>query len=307
MALFLDILLKVTLPIIALVGLGWLAQRWLTLDVASLNRLLVFVAMPCFLVHYLSTATQPIAEVWPTIYFTTLQFAALMLMGFLAAVIFRLPRSYWPVVTMATVYANVGNFGIPMVSLAFPPEYIVHQSVITSLMTILIVTLGQWLLAPSAASRGFLAHVKGAFETPVVPAVALGLGLRALEWRLPPILAIPVEMTGSIFAPLALLALGAQLAAGSAGVVRWLPLGLVLALKLLAAPLLTWGLAITLAMPDDLTDLLVVAAATPVGVLLAVFCVEFDRHPRFVSSAILISTLLSPLVVTAWILVMRLA
>lgn len=307
MALFLDILLKVTLPIIALVGLGWVAQRWLRLDVASLNRLLVFVAMPCFLVHYLSTATQPISQVWPTIYFTIVQFAALMLLGFLAAMIFRLPRSYWPVVTMATVYANVGNFGIPMVSLAFPAEFIVHQSVITSLMTILIVTVGQWLLAPSPAARGVLARVKGAFETPVVPAVALGLALRALEWRLPPILAIPVEMTGSIFAPLALLALGAQLASGSAGVVRVLPLSLVLVLKLLAAPLLTWGLAIALAMPDDLTDLLVVAAATPVGVLLAVFCIEFDRHPRFISSAILISTLLSPLVVTVWILVMRLA
>jgi hypothetical protein len=307
MALFLDILLKVTLPIIALVGIGWVTQRWLTLDVASLNRLLVFVAMPAFLIHYLSTATQPIGEVWPTIYFTVIQFAALMLLGLLAAVIFRLPRTYWTVVAMATVYANVGNFGIPMVTLAFPPEFIVHQSVITSLMTILIVTVGQWLLAPATAATGVLARVRSVFETPVVPAVALGLGLRALEVRLPPILAIPVEMTGSIFAPLALLALGAQLAAGSPGVVRMLPLGVVLTLKLLAAPLLTWGLAIALAMPDQLTDLLVVAAATPVGVLLAVFCVEFDRHPRFVASAILVSTLLSPLVVTAWILIMRLS
>lgn len=307
MELFLDILLKVTLPIIALVGIGWITQRWLTLDVASLNRLLVFVAMPCFLVHYLSTATQPIGEVWPTIYFTVIQFAALMLLGLVAAVTFQLPRSYWPVVAMATVYANVGNFGIPMVSLAFPAEFIVHQSVITSLMTILIVSVGQWLLAPSTATTGFLARIKGAFETPVVPAVALGLGLRALEVRLPPILAVPVEMTGSIFAPLALLALGAQLAAGSRGVVRAVPLAVVLVLKLVAAPLLTWGLAIVLAMPDDLTDLLVVAAATPVGVLLAVFCVEFDRHPRFVASAILVSTLLSPLVVAAWILFMRLS
>ncbi|MEW5963983.1 MAG: AEC family transporter [Pseudomonadota bacterium] len=307
MELFLDILLKVTLPIIALVGIGWITQRWLTLDVASLNRLLVFVTMPCFLVHYLSTATQPIGEVWPTIYFTVIQFSALMLLGLVAAVAFRLPRSYWPVVAMATVYANVGNFGIPMVSLAFPAEFIVHQSVITSLMTILIVSVGQWLLAPSTAATGFLARIKGAFETPVVPAVALGLGLRALEVRLPPILAIPVEMTGSIFAPLALLALGAQLAAGSRGVVRAVPLSVVLVLKLVAAPLLTWGLAIVLAMPDDLTDLLVVAAATPVGVLLAVFCVEFDRHPRFVASAILVSTLLSPLVVAAWILMMRLS
>ena len=306
MSLFLDILLQVTLPIIALVGLGWATQHRLALDVASLNRLLVYVAMPCFLVHYLSTASQPIEEVWPTVYFTVIQFALLMLLGWVAAVAFRLPSSYVAVVVLATVYANVGNFGIPMVKLAFPPEFILHQSVITSLMTILIVTVGVWMLAPATSGRGPVARLAAAFETPVLPAVALGLGLRALEWRLPPILAIPVEMTGSIFAPLALYALGAQLAASSKGIVRLAPLSLVLALKLVAAPALTWGLALALGMPGDMTDLFVVAAATPVGVLLAVFCVEFDRHPRFIASAILVSTLLSPLFVTGWILLARL-
>jgi predicted permease len=55
-----------------------------------------------------------------------------------------------------------------------------------------------------------------------------------------------------------------------------------------------------------LTELYVVAAATPVGVLLALFCAEYDRQPRFVSGAVLISTMLSPIFVTGWILVMRL-
>jgi malonate transporter len=79
-----------------------------------------------------------------------------------------------------------------------------------------------------------------------------------------------------------------------------------LVLKLMLAPALTWGLAIALGISDDLTELYVVAAATPVGVLLALFCAEYDRQPRFVSGAVLISTMLSPIFVTGWILVMRL-
>lgn len=306
MQLFTDILLSVTLPIIALVALGFFSQRRLQLDVPSLNRLLVYVIMPAFLVHFLSSASQPITEIWPTIYFTAIQFAALMALGWGSAKLFRLPAEMAPVFAMATVYANVGNYGIPLVKLAFPPQFILHQSVITSMMTMLIVSVGAWMLAPASGNRGVLGRLKVAFETPVVPAVIVGLVLRALELRLPPVLSIPLELIGATFPPLALFALGAQLAATAKGDVAPLPMSLILVLKLLLAPALTWGLALALAMPADLTELYVVAAATPVGVLLALFCAEYAREPRFVSSAVLLSTLLSPLVVTGWILLMRL-
>lgn len=306
MQLFLDILMRVTLPIVALVGLGFGAQSRLKLDVPSLNRLLVFVIMPAFLVHFLSSANQPIGELLPTIYFTAVQFAALMALGWLAAKIFRLPAEFAPILAMATVYANVGNYGIPLVKLAFPESFILHQSVITSMMTMLIVSVGAWLLAPARAETGIVARLKVAFETPVVPAVIIGLVLRGFEIRLPPILATPIELIGQTFPPLALFALGAQLAETGRGELRAGPMSLVVILKLIAAPALTWALAVAMAIPDDLKDLYVVAAATPVGVLLALFCAEYDRQPRFVSGAVLISTLLSPIFVTGWILLMRL-
>lgn len=306
MQLFSDILLNVTLPIVALVGLGFGAQRRLKLDVPSLNRLIVFVLMPAFLVHFLSVANQPISELWPTIYFTAIQFVALMLMGWFAAKLFRLPDEFAPILAMATVYANVGNYGIPLVKLAYPESFILHQSVITSMMTMLIVTVGVWMLAPKRAESGVLARLKVAFETPVVPAILLGLALRAAEVRLPTIVATPLELIGSTFPALALFALGAQLADTGRGELKAGPMSLVLVLKLLLAPALTWVLALAMGIPKDLTELYVVAAATPVGVLLALFCAEFNRQPHFVSGAVLISTLLSPLVVTAWILVMRL-
>jgi predicted permease len=306
MQLFTDILMNVTLPIVALVGLGFGAQWKLRLDVPSLNRLLVFVIMPAFLIHFLSSARQPISELWPTIYFTAIQFVLLILLGWLAAKLFRLPMEFAPILAMATVYANVGNYGIPLVKLAFPERFMLHQSVITSMMTLLIVSVGAWMLAPKREETGVLVRLKIAFETPVVPAVLVGMALRAAEIRLPAIVATPLELIGSTFPPLALFALGAQLAETGRGVLKVGPMSLLLVLKLMLAPALTWGLAIALGISDDLTELYVVAAATPVGVLLALFCAEYDRQPRFVSGAVLISTMLSPIFVTGWILVMRL-
>ena len=305
MQLFTDILMNVTLPIVALVGLGFGAQKRLKIDVPSLNRLLAFVVMPAFLVHFLASAYQTIGDLWPTIYFTAIQFVALMALGWFVAKIFRLPAEYAPIFAMATVYANVGNYGLPLVKLAFPESFILHQSVITSMMTMLIVTVGVWMLAPKRDDTTLLGRLKVAFETPVIPAVLVGLALRAAEVRLPSIIGLPLELIGSTFPPLALFALGAQLADTGRTAIKPVPMTLVLVLKLILAPALTWVLALLLGMPDDLTDLYVVAAATPVGILLALFCAEYDRHPKFVSSSVLISTLLSPIFVTGWILLTR--
>ncbi len=144
MQLFSDVLMNVTLPIVALVGLGVGAQHKLKLEVPCLNRVLVFVIMPAFLTQFLSSAREPIGERWPTIYFTSVQFAVLMAVGWLAARLIRLPPEYAPILAMATVQANAGNFGIPPVKLAFPERFLLHQSVITSMMTMLIVSVSAW-------------------------------------------------------------------------------------------------------------------------------------------------------------------
>ena len=51
---------------------------------------------------------------------------------------------------------------------------------------------------------------------------------------------------------------------------------------------------------------LVVAAAAPVGVLLAVFCAEYKKHGETASAIVFVSTVLSPLFASGWILLLRL-
>lgn len=306
MDLFFDVMVKVTLPIVALVALGMALQPRLKLDVVGLNRLQMFVILPCFMLHYLSSATLPIAALIPTIWFSFAQFGMLIAVGWLIAFVLRVSREVRPVMAMATMYGNTGFFGIPVAQLAFAPEYIVHQAVITCLITITIVTVGVWMLAPAQAGQGPWVRFKQAFATPVIPAVGVGLALRAFDVALPSVVGTPVQMMGSIFTPLALFTLGCQLADGAVGKIKAGPLALIVVLKLLVAPAATWALAIAVGLPRDLTAVFVVAAATPLGVLLAVYCAELQREPKLVASAILITTLLSPFCVSAWILATRL-
>jgi malate permease and related proteins len=304
MTLFADILTKVTLPIIALVALGYLLQPRLKLDVPTLNRVQVYVVMPAFLIHFLSAGKQPLAVVWPVFYFGIVQFMILIPVGWLLVLLFRMRRSLGPMMGLGTAYANVGFFGIPVTQLAFGPDYLIHQSVLTALMAILVCTLGVWMLAP-AGEKGLIAKLRIAFETPLIPSVAVGLLLRGFEVELPAVLFQPMQFLGSIFTPLALYTLGAGIAAQR--VVRFEagPQLLILFLKFLLAPAVSWIICIMMGLSRDVTDVIVVAASTPVGVLITIFAAEYKTEAEFISTAVVITTALSPLFVTAWILAVR--
>jgi predicted permease len=303
MTMFVDILTKVTLPIITLVALGWLLQPKLKLDVASLNRVQVYVVMPAFLVHFLSAGKQPLSVVWPVVYFGIVQFMILIPIGWLLVLLLRMRKSLGPMMGLGTAYANVGFFGIPVTQLAFGPDYLIHQSVLTALMAVLVCTLGVWLLAPAG---GGLSKLRTAFETPLIPSVGIGLTLRGLEIELSPVVSQPLQFLGSIFTPLALYTLGAGIAAQKIIRFELAPQLLILFLKFLFAPIVSWMICRVMGLPSDVTAVLVVAASTPVGVLITIFAAEYKTEAEFISTAVVISTALSPIFVTAWILAIRL-
>ncbi|MBN9259721.1 MAG: AEC family transporter [Hyphomicrobium sp.] len=304
MDLFSDILTRVTLPIIALVALGWALQGRLKLDVPTLNRIQVYVVMPAFLLHFLSSGKQPLSVVWPVVYFGIVQFMILIPLGWLLVILFRQRKSLGPVMGLGTAYANVGFFGMPVTQLAFGSEYLIYQSVLTALMAVLVCTVGVALLAPPGGSK--IAKFKTAFETPLIPSVVIGLALRGFQVELPTVVSQPMQFLGSIFTPLALYTLGAQIAAAKSIRFELVPQTLILFLKFIAAPVITWGICHAMGLPRDVQDVIVVAAATPVGVLIAIFAAEYKRESEFISTAVVVSTALSPIFVTGWILATRL-
>lgn len=303
MELFQDILTKVTLPIIALVVIGYVVQPRLKLDIGTLNRVQVYVVMPAFLVHFLSSGSQPISVVWPVIYFGLVQFLVLIPLGWLLVLAFRMRKSLGPMMGLGTAYANVGFFGIPVTQLAFGSDYLIYQSVLTALMAVLVCTVGVALLAPKGGSR--LAKFRTAFETPLIPSVLLGLALKGFQIELPTVVAQPMQFLGSIFTPLALYTLGAQVAAARITSLEWGPQLLILFLKFIISPALTWWICITMGLPPDITAVIVVASSTPVGVLVTIFAAEYKTESEFISTAVVISTALSPIFVTAWIVAVR--
>ena len=301
MQLFLDILLTVTGPIVMLIGAGWWLQPKLALDLTSLNRLIVQVVLPAFFVHYLSTSAVPAAAAWSTAWFTALQFIGLTGVGWLIASTFGFRGAVPVVVGLATALSNSGNFGIPLAELAFGADMILHQAVIVSVQSIFVFTLAPILLL--GGSDGWRTGLRS-LKSPIYAAIIIGLALNASGITLPSLAASPLAMLGSLYTPLALFTLGAQLAT-SKGRVLTKPVTVSTILKLAVAPVATGLALIPLGFEPTLASLLVATAAAPVGVTLAIVAMQVEREVELATSLVVVTTLLSPATVTLCVFWLR--
>ncbi len=303
MTLFLDILLTITGPIVVLIGAGWWLQPRLALDIGSLNRLIVQVVLPAFFIHYLSTSALPVGAAWDTAWFTAVQFVGLTGLGWAVALLLGFRGAVPVIVGLATALSNSGNFGLPLIELAFGTDMILHQAVIVSTQSIFVFTLGPMLLL--GGRDGWWTGLTS-LKSPIYASILLGLALNALDLTLPRLISTPLAMLGGLYTPLALFTLGAQLAA-SGGRILSAPLALTSGLKLIAAPIIT-GLAMTmLGFQPDLVDLLIATAAAPVGVTLVIIAAQVEREVDLSAAAVFVTTLLSPLTVTLCLFLLRAA
>ena len=77
-----------------------------------------------------------------------------------------------------------------------------------------------------------------------------------------------------------------------------LALGMANAIRLVAAPLLAIGLAILFKLEGSAYQASIIEASMPTAVMTTVLATEFNVRPRFVTSVVTISTILSPLMLT---------
>jgi malate permease and related proteins len=302
--LFLDILTGITLPILALVALGYGVQKHFSFDLPTLTRLQLYVLLPSALIYFPIAAKLPLGAAWPIVWFSLLHFLFLFLLGWGTAKALGMSRNAVGLMAIAALFSNSGNYGIPLIQLTFSEDYLLYQTVVLSLHSLLIVPLA--LLAFDRSGEGHPGVWRTLFGSPLLPAVAVGFILKGFEVTLPQVIEVPLKLVSGAFTPMALLLLGVQLAAVEVRVARR-PLLLGIVLRMVAAPASAWLFASLLGFPPNLIAFFVVSAAVPAGVLLAIFASEFKAEPELASMLVFISTAVSALTVTGWVYAVRYA
>jgi predicted permease len=291
-----DALYQIILPIFAVFGVGFLAGRRLYPPGSgdkSLSRLVFYVFSPCLVFYSLATSDVDLLEIGQIGLFAVIITLCMGLLAWATARLLRMSTSETASLLLVAMFGNIGNYGLPLNELAFGTDALERAVIYFVVSSVLLFSLGVVVAARAHATTGAQALTRLA-RIPVVHALWLAALVRINLLPVPePILeATSLLARGTV--PVMLLILGIQLSQ-----VRlrgnWRLLGAATGLRMLLAPLLALVLAGMIGLTGLAEQVSIIEASMPTAVYTIILAIEFDLAPDLTSSAVFVTTLVSPL------------
>ena len=302
------IFLQVCLPLVVVVGVGFFMDRRFKLNLESLVKLNLYVMVPAFIFARLLDTPMAGHEAGRIMMAC---FSTLMLCGVVSWIVGRalhLNGASQKAHSLASMLGNCGNFGIPLVTLAFGKEAAAVQVYALVTMNVSTFTVGLFL-ANADATGGWRSHAKALTATLRQPAIyAVTAAVICKNFDLPVHSVVwlwePVRMLADVLIGFALLTLGVQLSQ-----TRHAPLGAplisALAIRLLIGPVIAFVLIELMHFPKPVAAVIILTAGSPTAVNSALLAHEFGGDRSFATASVYYSTLLSMLTVTVNLAVLR--
>jgi predicted permease len=283
------------LPILLLSGAGFALGKLLDINARSLGRVVFYVFSPVLIFDLLLQNRLKIDEAIGVILLTVCVVLSMGILTFLLGTLFKLDRPTLTSILITTMFANTGNYGLPLVSFAFGEQALSYAGIYFATTTLLFYTLG--VLIASLGHMSLKEAAVGLFKIPTLYAVILAMLINAFGLQLP----VPVERTVELAAggtiPLMLILLGVELTRVQlSGSVRAMQVSV--SLRLLIAPLIAMLLTGLLGIGGAARQGSVTQASMPSMVSATVLATEYQLDSKLVTAVIFISTLLSPLTLT---------
>jgi predicted permease len=288
----LGIFLNVLAPVFLLVLLGYVTGPQLRLDSRTMSRFAYYILTPAFTFDVLSKARIEAAlAARMTIYIIVVQLLCAAL-GLITARMLRRSPDMTAAYVLIAVFANVGNFGLPIIQFQFPGNNQVLVLATVYFLAILVVSFVVGVAAANWSRGGRVRAAIAVFKTPALIVVPPALFFNWLTIELPSLITRPIALLAGALIPTMLVALGVQLA--DAGMPRPnLDMLASSAIRLIAGPILAIALAIPFGLTGIEGSIGIIQASMPAAVLASIIAVENDLLPTFVIATVLFSTLAS--------------
>ena len=307
-------ILNTALPFFALIFCGYGAGRLRLLDetaAAGVNTFVFYFALPAFLFDLMSSS--PIGEVVNAPFIGAYVTASLTLFALTALAglrLFEIGRAEAAVQGLAAVLANTGYMGIPLVSAVFGRESAVPIVVGLTLDGVLMIPLGIVIIESSKGRAEGLTHTALATfsalaRNPLILSIFAGLAVSTTELNPPTPLANFLDLLGGTAGPCALFALGATLAgrsvAGGTAEISYMTF-----MKLVLHPAALFFTTTVIFSVDPLwATAALLGAALPIAANVFIVARQYNVYVARTSSAILVSTAVSMISVSALLLVLH--
>mmetsp|Transcript_268 Transcript_268/g.769 ORF Transcript_268/g.769 Transcript_268/m.769 type:complete len:308 (-) Transcript_268:65-988(-) len=300
----LAILLK-TLPFFALIGLGYWAGRtkFFTQEAtAYLTKFVFYFALSAMIFRF--AANLELAEVWDgkLVLAYLVGTIAVYVLATVVGFVRGLNLETNAVEAQCAVIGNAGFLGLPMLALLFGPAAIGPVMLVLATDLIVFSSLIVILITISRDGRMSLSIFKtigaGLVSNPMIVAMTLGLVWSALQIPIPKPMNDFLSILGGAATPGALFAIGASLASKSAErieIAGWLSF-----CKLVLHPGAVAISALIIFQVNAFGAAMIIAcAAMPVAGNIYMLAQHYGVAPQRVSAAILVSTTLSIITLTA--------
>jgi malate permease and related proteins len=283
------------LPILLLSGAGYVLGKTSKLDSRLLGRVIFYIFCPALVFNLVTNSKLALVSIGLTMVYSTIVILVVAGIAFLAGKLLRLDRSALSVVVLTTMFANCGNYGLPLISFAFGQEALAYASIYYVTSSLLMYTLGVLV-----ASLGHL-DLKGALisllKVPTVYAILLAILFIETGWTLPSPIQKTMELAGGGAVPGMLILLGFELRK-----VEWThnikALGIPTVCRLVIGPLIGMLIAGFFGLAGAARQSGITESAMPAAVMTTVIANEYKLDISLVTAIIFISTLLSPFTLT---------
>jgi len=294
------IFLNVLFPILVLIAIGYVMTRNGYLNAEMISRLTFWILSPALIFSVLYENDVHLHLFLDFGLFVIVSTFVFWGISLLLGKLWRLEPATTAAFSLAVVFGNAGNYGLPLLLFAYGDAGFELGVVYLSTSVLLLSTLG--IIIATWGKQLSWEPVLSVFKTPMLYAVILALGARSLGFEIPEFILRPIDLIGDAAIPMMLILLGAQLVGVEIGK-RIKLITTATLLRLAVAPVAGLGLAILLGLRGLEQSVAVLEFSMPTAVNALVIASYYNRDPRLVSSVVMTTTALSVITLTILLLI----
>ncbi len=283
------------LPIFAIAAVGYAVARLTDATARTVSRITFNALAPCLVFNLLVTSTISRADFGRMALFCVLVTAAAGLFAWLAAIPLKLDHPTLIAFLLVVMFSNSGNYGLPVALFAFGREALARATIYFVTSSVLTYTFGVVLAA--SGRRTLASAFANVLRVPTIYAVVAAVAVMWSGVTVPAMVMRPIGMLSDAALPLMILVLGMQLERATMPE-RPAVVAAAVILSLLVTPLAAIGIALALGLQGTTLQAAVMQASMPAAVVTTILALEYEVSPGFVTSVVVVSTILSPFTLT---------
>jgi malate permease and related proteins len=290
-----EIFANTILPIFIVAAIGFFLARRLGAQAKTLSTVTFNVLSPALIFNALVTSTISANEFGRMALFSVCVIFLAGLLGFGISRAMRLDQGATSAFVIVAMFANAGNYGLPLVLFAFGQEALARAAVYLVIHMVLLYSVG--VVLASSGQSGFLGAVRGILKVPHFYAISAAVIVLVLGIRMPEPVMRSVGLLNSAALPVMILLMGMQLER-SALPKQMGPVWVATSLRLVGIPLVALALTSLFGMTGTERQAAVIQASMPAAVMITVLSLQYNSAPEFSTAVVFLTTVLSPVTLT---------